>query len=546
MAACACVGLLIGPSGRTRAAEPPAGSESEAKAPAGDVHLDLAYIPADAVAAVVVHPRPFLTGPHVDWLPVELITATGLNEAGFDPLKVREGVALFAPPERGPSPEIGLILRFSESYSKESVKTAAFGRETNIDGVEALQVLGPRRFWWCFPDDKTLIGGSEGTIRAMLAAKDVDSPLIELLHRVDVSGQTTAVLSIGGVRLLMKESIAEAPAVSPRWHELLRAPELLSSIILKVDVGKKFKASLTLSARDDASAVETQRIVDNGLGNAHFSTLEQLASEFAGKDWIATADRTYATRIINKIFDLIKTARDGHDVNINFETESGVATAGALVALLLPTVQAVRSAASRNVNVDRMRQIGLAMLNYQAEHKHFPAHAIQSKDGKPLLSWRVAILPQLAEQDLYDQFHLDEPWDSDHNKPLIEKMPAVYAKAGRPDDGKTVFLVPFGHGLAFEGTEGLRNRDFRDGTSHTILAVEASSDRAVSWTKPDDLEVDLSKPLDGLGAAEDGAVSGILFTDGHVIGITNQCDLQTLAALFTRNGGEPIDNSLIR
>ncbi len=456
MAACACVGMLIGPAGDCRADEPRAGVESAAKAPAGGVHLDLPFIAADAVAAVVVHPQPFLTGPQSDWLPVELITATGMDEAGFDPLKVREGIVLFAPPERGPSPDIGLILRFSESYSKESVKTAAFGRETTINGIEALQVLGPRGLWWCFPDDKTLIGGSEGMIKKMLVAKDADSPLIGLLKRVDVSGQITAVLSVGGVRLLMKEAIAEAPAISPRLHELLRAPDLLSSFVLKVDVGENFKASLTLSACDEASGIETQRIVNNGLGNVHFSALEQLASEFAGKDRIATADRTYATRIINRIFELIKTARDGHDVKINFETGSGVATVGVLVALLLPTVQAAQSAASRNVSLNRMRQIGLAMLNYETAHKNFPAQAIHSKDGKPLLSWRVAILPELAQQELYDQFYLDEPWDSEHNKPLIAKMPAVYAKGGRPDDGKTVLLVPFGQGLAFEGNEGLR------------------------------------------------------------------------------------------
>ena len=63
------------------------------------------------------------------------------------------------------------------------------------------------------------------------------------------------------------------------------------------------------------------------------------------------------------------------------------------------------------------------MHNYREAHGRFPAPAIQGKDGKPLLSWRVAILPYLEEDGLYQSFKLDEPWDSPHNKPLLERMP---------------------------------------------------------------------------------------------------------------------------
>ena len=67
------------------------------------------------------------------------------------------------------------------------------------------------------------------------------------------------------------------------------------------------------------------------------------------------------------------------------------------------------------------------MYNYREAHGRFPAAAIQGPDGKPLLSWRVAVLPYLAENDLYQSFKLDEPWDSPHNKPLLERMPRLFA-----------------------------------------------------------------------------------------------------------------------
>ena len=87
------------------------------------------------------------------------------------------------------------------------------------------------------------------------------------------------------------------------------------------------------------------------------------------------------------------------------------ATTGVVVALLLPAVQAVREAARRNQSTNNMKQLGLSMHIYHDLKKRFPPAAISDKNGKPLLSWRVAILPYLDENELYKQFHLDEPWD---------------------------------------------------------------------------------------------------------------------------------------
>ncbi len=546
MAAWACVGMLIGPAGQSPAAPAAAGGVATDTS-AGGGHLDLAFIPADAVSAIVVHPQSFLKGPEADWLPVEVITAAGMKEAGFDPLKVREGIALFAPPAKGSSPDIGFVLRFTESYSKDSVKSAMRGREINVSGREVIEVPGPQSFLWTFPDDKTIVGGTEGMFKKMLAVEKADSPLISLLKSVDVSGQVTAAFSIDAVRPIMKRAIAAAPPVPAPFQGVLRVPDLLSAIILKVDAGAAFKASLTLRAVDDDSAVAIESMVNGGLALGRNMALAELANmPNRGNDPVEAAGAKYLTRLTNKLFDLIKPVREGKEVRVSVEAGSSLAAVPVLIALLLPAMQAARSAANRNTTMNKMRQIGLAMMNFESQNRHLPARAIFSKDGKPLLSWRVAILPFIEEKALFDQFHLDEPWDSEHNKALIAQMPETYNKSGRPNDGTTVFLVPVGKGLAFEGDKGLRMPDFTDGTSKTILAVEVNDDRAVPWTKPDDLEVDLSKPFDGLGEGEAGGLSILLFADGHTIGITRQADEATLKALFTRNGGEPIDDSLIR
>jgi hypothetical protein len=553
MAGWACLGMLIAPAAECWPADPPSKAQNaprfgETGSALVAQHLDLTYIPASAIAAAVAHPQGLLTAPQADMIPTEVITAAGLKEIGFDPLKVKEVVWLFAPPSTGRDPDFGLILRFSEPYSTASVVSKLRGREVDIDGKTAIQLPQPDAPLIFSPDDRTMLLATRPMLKQMLAGKEADSPLLTLLKQMDVSAELTAVFSVDSVRDMAHQALAHAPPVPPQFQDFLKLPDLLSAVLLKVNIGAKFKTSFTLRARDDAAGAEVETLVKRGLEMGRQAALAQIANmPNRGDDPVEEAAMKYMTRITDKIFALVKPVRTGQDVSVNFEgSRSSVATSGILVALLLPAIQAAREAANRNASLNKIRQIGLAMLNYESGKRHFPAQAIYSKDGKPLLSWRVAILPQLEEMELYRQFHLDEPWDSEHNKPLIAKMPAAYVKPGRPNDGTTVFLVPYGKGLAFERMEGLTIGSFTDGTSKTILAVEVNDDRAVPWTKPDDLEVDLNKPFDGLGEAHAGDIFCAVFADCHTIGISKQCDPDTLKALFTRNGGEPIDDTLIR
>src|SRR5271166_372859 len=100
-----------------------------------------------------------------------------------------------------------------------------------------------------------------------------------------------------------------------------------------------------------------------------------------------------------------------------------IAIIAMLIALLLPAVQAAREAARRAQCTNNLKQIALAMHNYASANNCFPPAATYTRDGKPLLSWRVLILPYLEQASLYNQFHLDEAWDSPNNKPLGDRMP---------------------------------------------------------------------------------------------------------------------------
>jgi len=97
--------------------------------------------------------------------------------------------------------------------------------------------------------------------------------------------------------------------------------------------------------------------------------------------------------------------------------------------------------------------------------------------------------------------------------------------------GKNPILTP-GKTSTFAG--------IRDGTSNTIMAVEAADDRAVVWTKPDDFDPDEDKPIKGLVELR-GQGFLVLFGDGSVKLLSESIKPDTLRALMTASGGEVVE-----
>jgi RNA polymerase sigma factor (sigma-70 family) len=101
-------------------------------------------------------------------------------------------------------------------------------------------------------------------------------------------------------------------------------------------------------------------------------------------------------------------------------------------------------------SLDNLKEIALAMHNYYDIYGFLPPAAIYGKNGKPLLSWRVLLLPFFNQNHLYKQFHLDEAWDSAHNKKLLAQMPAVYRIPGQKEKNSTLYQVFVGPSTIFE------------------------------------------------------------------------------------------------
>jgi hypothetical protein len=230
-----------------------------------------------------------------------------------------------------------------------------------------------------------------------------------------------------------------------------------------------------------------------------------------------------------------------------------------LPALLIPAVQKVREAAVRAQDTNNLKQLTIAMQAYNDTYGQLPPAVVYDRDGKPLYSWRVLLLPFIEQNNLYTAFHLDEPWDSPNNKPLLASMPRTYLQPGATpqepyatyyqvfdgpgaafDSDKSNGLIPCPAGLPGMGLQQGRNKSripmtFPDGTANTILIAEAGD--PVPWTKPADLRWDPKGPLPKFGGMFHGDMN-VALADGETRFLRKGLSEQTLRAAITANGGE--------
>jgi prepilin-type processing-associated H-X9-DG protein len=190
--------------------------------------------------------------------------------------------------------------------------------------------------------------------------------------------------------------------------------------------------------------------------------------------------------------------------------------------------------------VNNLKQIQLALLNYERDFGAFPPRVTRDRVGRPLVSWRVLILPYLEQKELYARFRLDEPWDSPHNVTLIAPIPPVYRcpRLATWIRDLTVYQVLDGPGAFLDDRELTRSAQIKDDRSAILGVVEGP--RAVPWTSPEDVPFRTDRPFPGWGATHPGGFTAA-FADGSVRFLKHTIRDSVLKALATRAGGETID-----
>jgi RNA polymerase sigma factor (sigma-70 family) len=198
----------------------------------------------------------------------------------------------------------------------------------------------------------------------------------------------------------------------------------------------------------------------------------------------------------------------------------------------------VADARQRARSGNNLKQLMIAMHNYHDAMDRIPGD-ITDKNGKPLLSWRVAILPYIEQEKLYKQFKLDEPWDSENNKKLLAQMPPQFRTGFEPKDTtKTHYQVFAGSGTPFEPGKKITFATIADGTSNTLGIVEAGP--PVEWTKPADIAYDPKKAFPKLeGPFKNVLIASLL--DGSVFHFKPDLKGEEFRKFVERADGQVVD-----
>ena len=503
------------------------------------------FIPPDGLATVVVNPAALMTSPATELYPTEIAEAWALDNIGVSP-KDCESIKLVVavPGPLGPMAAAVFTMNKDVAITDLNPLIIGDGQMVDIGGHQCIPIPGPPGVVLHQLDSKTIILASSNYLDSVISVSkgSDDGILAGLAARAPHPGQLTALVAVEPVRPMIQGAVQMfANQLPPQLFEFTKIPEMLDAILVRVNVEDSEKGlNLTLLAVDDGAADQMQTMITDSLNMVRNMALAEIMSNVGPDDPLQEATIAYAQRMGDQIIEQLTPERTGRRLSLSASAGGGLATQGVLVAMLLPAVSQARFAAERASSQNNLKQIGLAMHNHHSAYKELP-DAIRDEDGKALLSWRVKILPFIEEQALYQQFHLDEPWDSEHNIKLLPQMPRVYAHPGFDlAPGKTIYHVPAGEGMMFKTDGSTRFRDVLDGLSNTIMAFEANAEHAVDWTKPEDATIDMDNPVDAMN--QEGVTFGVLMGDGSVHQLAHVIDLDVLKALLTRNGREVIDN----
>ena len=534
-------------------AEPETASSAAPTAAAGTApgsaegSANLAWLPPTSEAVVRIDVARLLGGPLGQLLQNPMV-ATQLEEfktkTGFGPDDVQsvtvgvggisDAVSSGAPPNPEDLPLIA-VVRSTSSLELSKLESAIPNAEpVTVGQMTFLRVPEepPVAIW--LADSTTAVIGSEDMVKKASAFTTSPSGIDAQLFDGDSAVQV--VFSPSNADAIFRHPMAQVPDAGPP------ATMALARHFLATAQGASFGMDLT----DDLGFSVTARCGDAAAAQEMVKLLNASTEENKAQ---AEAQAAQMPPMLAPLMTLNKTLTDSQKVEavgdickVSMSAPGG----GKQLAMFIPMIPLVMGQAMGQAmeqegfsvggtqQQDSLRSISLALHNFHSLYNRFPKSTSRNESGDALLSWRVHLLPFLGHEDLYNQFVLEEPWDSPTNRPLADQMPDIFLTEELAlESGYTVYQVPVGPGAAFEDDTEIGLRDFIDGMSNTILVVEASPERAVIWTQPGDYAFDPDGTLDGLQGVEPEGFNAA-FADGRVEVVLETAD--DLKALFTRNG----------
>lgn len=377
-----------------------------------------------------------------------------------------------------------------------------------------------------FPDDHSVVFSNEESMDKLLNAKkrSKSGPLKDALRQASAADCHVAwALKLSGISEQLKAVARLADVAKP-----LREAEVVS-FTAKVKEGLAFQGAANYASSSKAREAREALVELLETGK------RELAQEKVRLARLKDPEVDRAIAVLEKLLNRLEPHQANRNVTLSLELSEDDLMQ--LWKSLTPAVQRVRESATRQQSQNQMGRVGLALrVHADANNGVLPAPAILDKQMKPLLSWRVAVLPYLGEQQLYNDIRKNEPWDSPHNRQFHNRMPAVYHlpdRAETPESGLTAFQLPTGPGTVYDGPNTPRfPQGFSDGTGQTILVVEAR--HMVNWMQPADLVFDaqMDKPLSRLGDPS-GREPLVALADSRVLRLPRNLSSATFRAALT-------------
>ncbi len=529
----------------------PAPANPGATASVSAAFSEAAYLGDDVVGLVVANPRRV-----TDWDVYKLIkaeegmlpaeAAMQLEQLPIAPEAIERVVVVFdqtfvnkAASSAGlevkggsnePSPPIPTVIGTLANDTAAEGLLPVFGEEKEVDGVKLHVNEFPfETALWISDDKKTiLVGSTSSVVKALATKKAGKASTSKVISQVNASADLSIAFALDSQAGLIEQGLQLAQGLPVGLIQQVHG--LAFHINITGKPGSKMLEVVANAADEDAGKQMLEMLtplLDNGKESAK-SQLTGLA---------ANGDETQkpALTIAEQIVDSAAIKQTGTSVAFSASIPPGF---DKLPEILKPAIEQARKAAMGTKKKNNLKQIGLGFYNYHDVNNGFPG-AGKSAGGKAGLSWRVHLLPYIDQAPLYQQFNLDEPWDSETNKALIEQMPAIFKTEGVEEPGKTSVHVITGPGAPFAKDAAPKIAAFTDGTSNTILAVEAGPDTAEIWTKPGGLDFDPKDPLKALGKLA-GDTFVAMLCDGSVRSISIKIEAENLRRLFQLADGEVI------
>ena len=428
--------------------------------------------------------------------------------------------------ESGPSPMVS-VIRSKASFDMEKL-AETFVAEGDTESV-FLNEQEKQVVW--FADDRTLVVGSPKAVDKLVAGENrnqklFDSPVFD--QQTGISGN----VFLAPIRPTIKTILGPMAGFSSEIGDFLNAMDALQRIDFEFDLSNTKMGGGSFHMIDESSAKsfkgqidESIRLVSGGLAQAG-----AVQDQISGSVLITPKSADIWPSVIKQVLEGgTKIVQKEKNVMITLTRPEQF---DELLEAMAYDAKVQIEVAART---ERLQSISNAVQLYLADHNHFPAAHWKADEESQPFSWRVALLPHLGQQELYDQFRFDEPWDSEHNMEVAKMIPEEFT--GEVEN-KTTLHVLGKPGGAFDGENSVAPSDITDEHEKTVLIVEGDEEFAVFWHQPSLIDFNKDESLPKLGRIGENGTLAIL-VNGQVATLGRASD-SSLRAVLSANGKDRV------